>query len=97
MIVNKSPNDEVPLSSSFELVPGKYGPDDEVLLLNGRMPSMLEIAQAVAHFFKNDERIFPQSRGFEGGDKWRKFILETLFRGKVTYDMLRRYHLKYPR
>ena len=96
MIIHKSENDEVPLSPSFDTAPGNYGPDDVRLYFNGKMPSILEIAQAIVHFLRNDERNYPRSKGFQGGDMLRKFILEVLFQGKITYDMLRRYHLKYP-
>ena len=94
---NDDNDDEVPLSSSFDIAPGNYGPDDERLFFNGRMPTILEIAQVIVHFLKNDERNYPKSRGFQGGDMLRKFILEVLFQGKITFDMLRRYHLRYPR
>ncbi len=97
MTMNTSENDEVPLSPNFDVEPGNYGPDDEKLFFNGRMPTILEIAQAIVHFLKNDERNYPKSRGFQGADMLRKFILEVLFQGKITFDMLRRYHLRYPR
>ncbi len=97
MTMNTSENDEVPLSPNFDVEPGNYGPDDEKLFFNGRMPTILEIAQAIVQFLKNDERNYPKSRGFQGGDMLRKFILEVLFQGKITFDMLRRYHLRYPR
>ena len=97
MITQKSEEEEVPLSPAFDIAKGKYGPDDEVLFFNGKRPSILEIAQTIVHFIRNDERIYPRSKGFQGGDMLRKFLIEVLLKGKITFEMLRRYHLRYPR
>lgn len=90
-------DDEVPFPPSIEFIAGKFGPQDQVLLWHGRMPTMLEIGQIIVHLLKNDEKIWPRSEGYDGGDRWRNFIMETVFRGKITYAMCKKYGLRYPR
>lgn len=97
LMTKKTDNDEVPPSPSIEIISGKFGPEDEVILWHGRMPTLLEIGQIVAHVLQNDERIWPRSEGYDGGERWRNYLIETLFRGKVTFAMCKKYGLRIPR
>ena len=83
------------LPINFKLEYGKknkYG-QDIVLFLNGFKITMMELGIAVGFLYRNEDRIYPPSKGFEGGARFKKFINDCMDRGFPTKELRQKYWL----
>mgnify|MGYP001162508199 FL=1 len=72
---------------------GTKGDDDWIIEAWGRPVTFAEVAQLIIELYKNEDRIYPPPR-YKGGAMLLEFLHECLLKGKVTWDILRKYKLK---
>lgn len=70
---------------TFRIRQGRKGPNDLVLdLWNGReyAPVPMGLGGLMADFFyQNEERLYPQQYGFDGGERYLRFLRDCTRRG----------------
>ena len=83
------------LPINFKLEYGKknkYGLDI-ILFWNGFAVSMVELGIACGFIYRNEERIWPPSNGFEGGEKFKRFINDCMNIGFPTKELRKKFKL----
>lgn len=89
------PSDNEDLSPSFSTMKGKKSEEDKVLLYHGFKIRFVELGEAAAFLYQNEERLYPRSKGFKGGEMLRQFLNECMHRGKLSDDILKKYGLNH--
>ena len=84
---------KVPTNFTFEYGRKNKHGQDIVLLWNGFKVSMIELGLACGFLYRNEERIYPPSKGFEGGKRFKRFIDDCMDTGFPTRDLRRKYLL----
>ena len=85
--------DQLPVNVKLEFgKKNKYG-SDIILFLNGFKVSMVELGIAVGFIYRNEERIYPPSQGFEGGKRFKRFINDCMDIGFPTKELRRKFLL----
>ena len=85
--------DQLPIN--FKLEYGKKNKHglDIVLFWNGFKVSMIELGIAAGFIYRNEERIYPPSKGFEGGARFKKYMNDCMDIGFPTKEIRRKYQL----
>ena len=83
------------LPINFKLEYGKKNKHglDIILFWNGFAVTMVELGIACGFIYRNEERIWPPSNGFEGGEKFKKFINECMSTGFPTKELRKKFRL----
>ena len=72
---------------------GKKGDGDKIIKYNELPITMLEIGQLLLILWKNEDTIYPPSKGYKGAQMSKDFLDEVFQKRDITDDMLRRYKL----
>jgi len=67
---------------------GKHGPNDYVLKINGKAITYRSLANICAFLAHNEERRFPQWKGFFGKQKLIDCLVDAMEKGHVPYELL---------
>ena len=83
------------LPINFKLEYGKKNKHglDIILFWNGFAVTMVELGIACGFIYRNEERIWPPSKGFEGGKRFKRFIDDCMDIGFPTKELKRKYLL----
>ena len=80
----------------FEVVKGSKGKNpkmDNILKYRGSAIPMDELAMICAFMYWNDDSNYPRQWGYEGGEKFRKFINEAMTVGFPTRESVEKHKL----
>jgi len=72
---------------------GEYGPDDLVLKINGEAITYRSLANICAFLAENEERRFPQWKGFFGKQKLIDCLVDAMEEGQVPFELLKRHQI----
>ena len=83
------------LPINFKLEYGKKNKHglDIILFWNGFAVTMVELGIACGFIYRNEERIWPPSNGFEGGEKFKRFINDCMNIGFPTKELRKKFKL----
>ena len=83
------------LPINFKLEYGKKNKHglDIILFWNGFAVTMVELGIACGFIYRNEERIWPPSNGFEGGEKFKRFINDCMNIGFPTKELRKKFRL----
>ena len=83
------------LPINFKLEYGKKNKHglDIILFWNGFAVTMVELGIACGFIYRNEERIWPPSNGFEGGEKFKRFINDCMDIGFPTKELRKKFKL----
>tara|TARA_Y100000592_G_scaffold19636_2_gene30101 strand:- start:4454 stop:4714 length:261 start_codon:yes stop_codon:yes gene_type:complete len=70
----------------FKAVKGRKHPKDNLLLYYGNPVEFKDVAKMCVFFMENEDNIYPPEEGFEGAEKFIKYIKETLNTRKLPND-----------
>jgi len=73
--------------------PGVKGPGDMKIIWNGIQVTFLDIAEIVNQLCKNEDIIYPPSKGKRGGQMLIDMLQEVKNNGEITDDICQRYRL----
>ena len=86
---------DVKLPTSFRFEHGrkdKHGPDYG-MLWNGIKISIEQIGIMVGFLYRNEDSIYPPSKGFEGGKRLEQFLHDCMTIGYPTKEIMKRFFL----
>ena len=86
---------DVKLPTSFRFEHGrkdKHGPD-YVLLVDGIKITIEKLGIMVGFLCRNEDSIYPPSKGFEGGKRLKRFMDEVMDIGYPTKEIMKRFFL----
>jgi hypothetical protein len=72
----------VSIENEFTFVKGRKHSKDVILQYEGT-PGLEHVAFMMLHFINNDEAIYPQEKGFRGGELPKEYFTEVLETGKI--------------
>jgi len=81
------------LPPAFSVVKGRKGKGDWILQYHGFAVKLVELGEATAFIVKNDDRIYPPEKGFEGGKMTKNFINDAMNHGGVSEEIKKKYKL----
>ena len=70
----------------FEIVSGKKSLEDKILLYYGHAPTFEDVAEMCLFFMENEERLYPQKKGFKGEKLFMEFIAKTFITKQIPQD-----------
>ena len=62
----------------FEFVNGRKSPDDYIMKFNGIAVKFEDVAKMCLFFMKNEDNLYPPSKGFKGAELFKSYIQEVL-------------------
>lgn len=80
----------------FELVPGRKGPYDALVLIyaNGEVLSFSELLYILATYFKAEASYYPKEKGYQGSDMLLHAI-QDVHHGMMLEDVCHKYKLEW--
>ena len=84
---------KLPTNFTFEYGKKNSHGQDIVLLWNGFRVTMIELGLACGFLYRNEERIYPPAKGFEGGKRFKRFIDDCMDIGFPTKELRRKFLL----
>ena len=57
--------------------PGRKGPNDKIFYYNGKPISMKEFGELYAELCKNEDELYPKSKGFMGSDMFVNYLKDV--------------------
>ena len=72
--------------SKFKLIQGRKSPDDRILLYNNVAVTFEDVAKMCLFFMENEERLYPQKKGFKGEKLFMEFIAKTFITKQIPQD-----------
>ena len=67
----------------FEFIKGKKSPYDKIMLFNGIAVKFEDVAKMCLFFMKNEDNVYPPSKGYKGAELFKSYIKETLETRKI--------------
>jgi len=77
----------------IEFQQGTKHPDDRKVIINGHWLTFPELAEICIQFVKNEDNIYPPSKGYRGGNMLIDYLDEAMGAREVTDDLNKRYRL----
>ena len=73
---------------------GRKGPNDKIIYYHDKPISMRELGELYAILCKNEDELYPKSKGFKGSDMVDEFLKDVKKAGEVTKEIRKKYKLK---
>lgn len=67
-------------------IKGKKHENDEIILFNGHAPTFLELLETILLQVKNEDNIYPPSKGFKGGRMLQEFFIKYIGERRMPND-----------
>ena len=67
----------------FKVIQGRKSKDDSILLYNELPVSFEDVAKMCIFFMRNEDVLYPPSKGYKGAEYFKEYIRETLETRKV--------------
>jgi len=71
----------------IEIQQGKKHPDDKIILVNGYLLSYVEVLEIILLQIRNEDVIYPVSKGFKGGAKLQEFYIKFVGERRMPNDV----------
>ena len=75
----------------IEIKQGRKHPEDKVILVNGYMLSFVEILEIILLQIRNEDLIYPVSKGFKGGALLQEFYIRFIGEKRLPDDSEMKY------
>ena len=76
----------------FEFVKGRKSPKDFIMKFNGVAVKFEDVAKMCLFFMKNEDNLYPPSKGFKGAELFKEYMYEVLETREIPKN--RKYDIK---